>query len=373
MSVGVAGRCALAALWAAVLCAPGLPASAHIGGFIVLPDFDAPLRIAVPTQPEIDLLWRDGNIDPTGVFHFSYQRDGLPATPNPDPALLVGVEFGTAAISDLTNALSWTLEDVPTGAWHIVAQAVDPPLCPAYRLAPTVVVVRRDAEPLPLGALFFAPYRTQIVTEDVAALDLRAVAESAPTVTMDYGVLDPIIEDPGPPLPCDSPPCPLDCPTVNRRFASRGVLLTDAAMEADPDAGAGWWRLSHVWDAVGVPEGNYELRAVVRAGPGEEVTIYSGAGVTVREPEQVAEPAPEAAPERDAGTDFSETAPEDLGAPGPDATEGQAEAEVEAPAVAESGGCSAGGGWGGLGPALAALFVAWTRRGLLRPGPGTAA
>jgi hypothetical protein len=226
------------------LCCASLyaaPALAHLGGFISLPDFDAPVGLVVTSEPSVALEWRDVNLDPTGVFHFTYQQDGLPATPTPDPALRDGVEFGSVAVTDLANAMDWDLSAVPSGAWHIVAEAVDPPLCPAFRVAPTVVVVRREGEPMPLGALFYAPFRKQLVTEDVASLDLRAVSETAPTVTIEYGVLDPILVDVGPPEPCTEQPCPISCPTVDRAFVSRGVLVTDAPLSADPDAGAARW------------------------------------------------------------------------------------------------------------------------------------
>lgn len=357
------------------LCCASLyaaPALAHLGGFISLPDFDAPVGLVVTSEPSVALEWRDVNLDPTGVFHFTYQQDGLPATPTPDPALRDGVEFGSVAVTDLANTMDWDLSAVPSGAWHIVAEAVDPPLCPAFRVAPTVVVVRRAGEPMPLGALFYAPFRKQLVTEDVASLDLRAVSETAPTVTIEYGVLDPILVDVGPPEPCTEQPCPISCPTVDRAFVSRGVLVTDAPLSADPDAGPARWRLLYDWDAAQVPEGNYELRADLRTAEGLTLTVYSGSGVTVRDPEPVVDDTPEADEPRP-DIEISESPSSDSETAAPEVTDlaspdGASEASAPSPAPA-------GGGCGSAGPsssalALAVVLLALTagRRRARRPG-----
>ena len=65
----------------ALLLAVAAPAAAHVGGLVVQPQFLSPVGIIEPVEPSVDVLWIDGDADPTGVLHFHTQLGNVPPVP----------------------------------------------------------------------------------------------------------------------------------------------------------------------------------------------------------------------------------------------------------------------------------------------------
>ena len=71
----------------------------HIGGVPTKADFQNPADVGEIVDASFALRWTDGDLDPTGLFHFFYQSDNAPGNsfsgtgwyqgaPVIDPALL---------------------------------------------------------------------------------------------------------------------------------------------------------------------------------------------------------------------------------------------------------------------------------------------
>lgn len=267
-------------LCAALVAGTGQPVSAHLGGQVTVPFWLTPLGVQETNAP-VTVTWIDGDTDPTGVFTFRARQGNGPPQKHLVEGFTDGDTVAEVTILDPANSLLLTMEDLPTGAWSIVSETHDPPLCTVSAFAPILVVVQHDGDPMPMGGFFTKPFAMSSVADTSALINFAAVGETAPTVTLWAGVMKRVSD-----VDLMTIENPEDmCPHMLQDFNPTHQLLDGVALEADEEKGAGHWALEHSWDTTEVSEESYLLRAILTNDQGESTTVYSGGMFTVYHPE----------------------------------------------------------------------------------------
>jgi hypothetical protein len=237
-------------------------AHAHLGGVLTLPEFEAPTGIQVLSPSDsVTFQWFDDNEDPTGVLDFRYHATPAPPAIVPDDKHLDGLPIGSVALTDESNALAWDLADVPTGSWWAYSQTVDEGMCTGIAYLPAVFVVRSEGEAMPLGGLVTSP-NEHTTADPTVTFELEAVADTAPTVRLEAGILWPAKADGG---------SAEYCVVTQMSYAMKEVLVEMAPMEADGDR----WRYAFEWDTTGLDPEWYAVEATLTTEDGQQVRFYA--------------------------------------------------------------------------------------------------
>ncbi|MEC9072884.1 MAG: hypothetical protein VX938_10910, partial [Myxococcota bacterium] len=278
-----------------------------------------------------------------------------------------GETLSEITILDPANSLLLTMEDLPTGAWSIVSETNDPPLCTVSAFAPILFVVQHEGDPMPLGGFFAKPFAMSSVADTSALINFEAVGESAPTVSLWAGLVKRVSD-----VDLMTIENPEDmCPHMLKDFNPTHQLLDGVAMEPDEEKGAGHWALEHSWDTTEVSEESYLLRATLTTEQGESVTVYSGGMFTVYHPEVPLGQRPETDVEQAVDADQTDVSEAEVG-PTPVSQDAATSPDVaDAPTSGGSAeGCSGGRSSTPLWPLVCLIFLGYGRfcgaRGALR-------
>lgn len=263
---------------------PSTTAQAHLGGEVVRPVFLTPAPAMTTVQEGFTVSWNDPDSDPTGVLHFYLQASSnVPPEAEPESVLLSGIEVGTVAVSDTTDALAVDTSTVGPGVYTLYAVTTDPPLCDQVTpLFATITVADPDPTAVPpLTALWRNPRDPLTTISGIYAARLSVRSLESPMFSMEVGRMVPILDGDS------ADPC-----SQRQRFESLQVLAENVAAVPDTEGGANLWTAKYVWgDASALGSGTYVLRATVKAGT-ETLTLFAPGVVEVLESP---EPGPEAA------------------------------------------------------------------------------
>jgi hypothetical protein len=279
------------------------PAHAHIGGTVATaaftsppPGVGSPPYTFATADTSFTVAWNDGDVDPTGRFYFYYwdhaPADVTPvveveamATPIPEGssgiwvacqcAADLGVVCPDAGTRDCRNSFTWDTSAVPAGTYWIIASNVDPPFH-VYSTSATPVRIAHGGAPLPPAVLILRP--SGIGSADLT-FHVQWIAVGQPPLHFDlaYG------ED-----------------NAMRVFGPKTAIGTDVAAQQGSDG-----TFSYDWDTSAIASQDVFVQVRVTDGTTQtaatlshQLTIYHPQPSDLGPPEDLAAPAPDAAPPR---------------------------------------------------------------------------
>jgi hypothetical protein len=262
----------------------------------------SPRGIVEAAAASFDITWLDPDDDPTAILRVRCATHNAAPFTDPPHVLLQGTLVGEVLARDPANLVRFDVAATPPGAYHVYVVTDDPPFCLAT-FADGLIVVRGAGGRAPLGAQVTRPSGLGDIFDDVATLELVAVAPVAPRVDVRAGRLGPRPPLPspspapdggtfdldggtafdGPRPPCDALLTPTPAATgddVEWQYdVARDVLMERAADAPDR------WRLVVSWDTRQVIAGDYAVGATVRAEQ-QQVTAWAPALLTVYHPQR---------------------------------------------------------------------------------------
>ncbi len=262
--------------------------AAHVGGVPTQARFETPAGVGMVGDQGFEVVWTDGDIDPTGLFDFYFQPSNVPPlAPLTSPAF-VGMPIAGAQdvmIMDVANRFTWDTSGVPSGSYFLYEITEDPPLMPLYGISSGPVTVRHPGDPLWPAVVVIQPDGIGDITGTAFAIQWLASGEGPLTANVEWAKTD-----------------------------GDGTLVPLATDHPMLDNGDGTASGCLLWDLSSTPQGYYYLRIEVSDQGGRTHAAYSPATVVVyRDPSGPdAGPAPMCAElPPDAGT----TGGDDVGGP----------------------------------------------------------
>ncbi len=249
-----------------------LPASAHINGIPIIPKFASPEGIQETDGVSIQLRWVDGDQDPTGIIYFHYTPDN--ATPDlvPTMSLVTGEEIVSIPVSDDNNSFEWNLSDIEPGVYHTYARVVDPPFCDRVVFSNALTIHRGTSEQSIFGGIITYPRREGYVIDERGTIELLIVSSEVPSVSLEYGITTQDTE---------SDPPDSDCSTIRTKWQSLGQIGSETTIEAIPELGNDYWRISAEWDSSQVVPGAYLIKATISNPDSLSRSLYSSGWISV--------------------------------------------------------------------------------------------
>jgi hypothetical protein len=297
-------------------------AVAH-NGFGIAPVGFAPTGIIVTDGSEpLVLSWTTTEFHDNQFYRLKFQAGDFPPTPSPPSAMREGETLLTLPADALSYEVPVDLSTLPSGVWRLYAEFDEPPFCVELEALPALVVMRRDGDPAPFGAMVTAPLADSPSVDTETTVSVEAIAPAVVNVTLEAGEIQ------------RDPAFPENTLCVEFTWTPLFTVAENLTMVPDPAAGPDRWRVDYLWDTSEVPDGAYLFRVTVTMADGSKSVFWSRRWVNVEHPVPVVPP--------------SEPGPEWVADAAPEAPETNDE-------LSASGGCASGGGFDGSWWALAGL------------------
>jgi uncharacterized protein (TIGR03382 family) len=215
----------------------------------------------------LTFVWEDGDEVAEVVHRLYFQPENIAPTHVPMSNELKGTLIHEVAATDTANAFEWVLSDVPTGVYSLYAVTTEPDICQHVEFAPTSVIVHHPGDPVPFGVMITHPLETNIVAEEGAAIEVRAVSATPPLVSLKAGRMKLITEEKreGEPL----------CDPFRQQWNFAYDVAEKVVMEPDSDAGPNRWRATINWDTRAVVNEFYAIRAELTDADGQQALGWS--------------------------------------------------------------------------------------------------